>query len=67
MGEEAKEIEAKSRRKEGIQLKEEEERLDNRGVWVLQEERHYQWLEDEYNGVKHRLPRKRKKKDASKE
>lgn len=58
-----KKLKRKSRRKEGIQLKEEEERLDNRGVWVLQEERHYQWLEEEYNGVKHRQPRRRKKKN----
>ena len=59
-----KKLKRKSRRKEGIQLKEEEERLDNRGVWVLQEERHYQWLEEEYNGVKHRQPRRRKKKES---
>lgn len=30
-----KKLKRKSRRKEGIQLKEEEERRDNRGVWVL--------------------------------
>ena len=47
--------------------KAEEQCLDNLDAWALQEERHYQWLEDEYNGVKHRLPRKRKKKAASKE
>ena len=47
--------------------KAEDQRLDNHDAWALQEERHYQWLEDEYNGVKHRLPRKRKKKAASKE
>ena len=46
--------------------KAEEQHLDNRDAWALKEERHYQWLEDEYNGVKHRLPRKRKKKAASK-
>ena len=49
-------------RKEGLQLTEEEERLDNRDAWTLQEERHYQWLEDEYNGVKHRRPGRRKNK-----
>lgn len=38
------------------------QRLDDRDSWALQEERHYQWLEDEYNGVKHRRPRRRKKK-----
>jgi hypothetical protein len=41
--------------------------LDNRAAWALQEERHYQWLEDEHNGVKHRRPRRRKKKTAPKE
>ena len=45
--------------------KAEDQRLDNHDAWALQEERHYQWLEDEYNGVKHRLPRKRKKKATS--
>ena len=40
------------------------QRLDNRAAWALQEERHYQWLEDEHNGVKHR---RRKKKATSKE
>lgn len=40
--------------------------LDNRDAWAMQEERHYQWLEDEYDGVKHRLPRKRKKKTLRK-
>ena len=49
-------------RKEGLQLTEEEECLDNRDAWTLQEERHYQWLEDEYNGVKHRRPGRRKNK-----
>ena len=34
--------------------KAEDQRLDNRDAWALQEERHYQWLEEEYNGVKHR-------------
>ena len=41
--------------------------LDNRAAWALREERHYQWLEDEHNGVKHRRPRRRKKKTAPKE
>ena len=57
-----KELRNKSRRKDGIQLTAEEERLNNRDAWALQEDRHYQWLEDEYNGVKHRRPRRRKKK-----
>ena len=38
--------------------------LDNRAAWALQEEWHYQWLEDEHNDVKQR---RRKKKTASKE
>ena len=54
-------------RKEGLQLTEEEERLDNRDAWTLQEERHYQWLEDEYNGVKHRRPGRRKNNKKTKE
>ena len=52
------ELEAKSK---------DEQLLDNRATWALQEERHYQWLEDEHNGVKHRRPRRRKKKTAPKE
>ena len=45
----------------------EQQRLDNRAAWAMQEERHYQWLEDEHNGVKHRRPRRRKERTASKE
>ena len=41
-----------------------EQRLDNRAAWALQEERHYQWLENEHNGVKHR--RRKKKADSKK-
>ena len=57
-----KESKYRSRRKGAPSLTEEEERLDNRDAWALQEERHYQWMEEEYNGVKHRRPRRRKKK-----
>ena len=57
-----KESKYRNRRKGAPSLTEEEERLDNRDAWALQEERHYQWMEEEYNGVKHRRPRRRKKK-----
>lgn len=57
-----KEAKRGNRRKGAFQLTEEQERLDNRDAWALQEERHYQWLEEEHNGVKHRLPARRKKK-----
>ena len=45
---------------------EDEQRLDNRDAWALQEDLHYQWLEDEYNGVKHRWPKRRKKTESGK-
>ena len=45
---------------------EDEQRLDNRDAWALQEDRHYQWLEDEYNGVKHRRSKRRKKTESGK-
>ena len=45
---------------------EDEQRLDNRDAWALQEERHYQWLEDEYNGVKHLRSKRRKKSESGK-
>ena len=63
---EKKQRERRSLRKKGIQLSEEKERLFDRDAWAKQEDRHYQWLEDEYNGVKHRRPRRRKKATVEK-
>ena len=60
-----KEAKRGNRRKGAIHLTEEQERLDNRDAWALQEERHYQWLEEEYNGVKHRRPARKRKKTVS--
>ena len=57
-----KESKRRNRRKGTPSLTEEEERLDNRDAWALQEDRHYQWLEEEHTGVKHRSPGRRKKK-----
>ena len=57
-----KESKRRNRRKGTPSLTEEEERLDNRDAWALQEDRHYQWLEEEHTGVRHRRPGRRKKK-----
>jgi hypothetical protein len=60
---EKKQKESRHRTRSGkaSSLTENEQRLDNRDAWALQEDRHYQWLEDEYNGVKHRHSKRQKK------
>ena len=65
---EKKQKESRHRTRSGkaSSLTEDEQRLDNRDAWALQEDRHYQWLEDEYNGVKHCRSKRRKKTESGK-
>ena len=61
-----KELRHRTRSGKASSLTENEQRLDNRDAWALQEDRHYQWLEDEYNGVKHRRSKRQKKTESGK-